>query len=313
MEITKFNNALKSQSFNEINEAELNNLIQEFPYCANFKSVITKIYHQQNDHKKQGAIKNAAFSVTNRQAFFQFLFAETLKETLKKVEQQIDDSNLGLSEQIQEKFENQKPFSSDVIEEKDPPSSNIINPENTVKKNILTAEENIEQKSTEKEIIQDDEKAQMLAQLEKQIISTAVSSSVLKEVEEPFIEDAEQLEENLDSKKEKNTFSGWLKSLQSEANENHKKKNRALIEKFIQTDPQITPKQTAFFSVAEQAKISLAENEDFVTETLAKIYAQQGNNQKAIKAYEILMVKNPKKKTLFAARIKELKNNTTKK
>ena len=57
------------------------------------------------------------------------------------------------------------------------------------------------------------------------------------------------------------------------------------------------------------AKMSLAENEDFVTETLAKIYAQQGNIKKAISAYEKLSLKIPEKSNYFARLIQELKEN----
>ena len=47
------------------------------------------------------------------------------------------------------------------------------------------------------------------------------------------------------------------------------------------------------------------DNED--TETLANIFAIQGNFPKAIIAYEQLMLTNPEKKIFFAQRIKELK------
>ena len=57
------------------------------------------------------------------------------------------------------------------------------------------------------------------------------------------------------------------------------------------------------------AKMSLAENEDFVTETLAKIYAQQGNFKRAISAYEKLSLKFPEKNDYFARLVQKLKEN----
>ena len=57
------------------------------------------------------------------------------------------------------------------------------------------------------------------------------------------------------------------------------------------------------------AKMSLGENEDFVTETLAEIYIQQGNFKKAISAYGKLSLKFPEKSDYFARLIQELKEN----
>ncbi len=62
----------------------------------------------------------------------------------------------------------------------------------------------------------------------------------------------------------------------------------------------------AFFSPTKKAKESLNEDVLPVSETLAKIYALQGNFPKAISAYMQLSLINPEKKIFFALRIKEL-------
>ena len=61
-----------------------------------------------------------------------------------------------------------------------------------------------------------------------------------------------------------------------------------------------------FFSPTAKAKESLQEDSLPVSETLAKIYALQGNFPKAISAYKQLSLKYPEKKIFFAIRIKEL-------
>ena len=63
----------------------------------------------------------------------------------------------------------------------------------------------------------------------------------------------------------------------------------------------------SFFSATETAKKSLSENDDFITETLAKIYKEQGHFDKAIDAFEKLILKFPEKNTLFASQINEIK------
>lgn len=81
-----------------------------------------------------------------------------------------------------------------------------------------------------------------------------------------------------------------------------------LIDKFIKQEPRITPSKSAFYSPVNMAKRSIIEPDDLVSETLANIYAQQGNFQKAISFYTKLSLRFPEKSRYFAALIKELEN-----
>jgi len=80
----------------------------------------------------------------------------------------------------------------------------------------------------------------------------------------------------------------------------------ALIEKFIREEPKITPPKSSFFSPTESAVRSNMDEEEIVSETLAHLYARQGNIQKAIHIYEKLSLLNQEKSRYFAARIQEL-------
>lgn len=82
---------------------------------------------------------------------------------------------------------------------------------------------------------------------------------------------------------------------------------RSLIDAFIQKDPKITPKKSDMFSSENLAKMSLVDDEQWVTETMAEVYAAQGKIRKAIKAYKLLSLKYPEKSVYFANRIKKLR------
>jgi len=78
-----------------------------------------------------------------------------------------------------------------------------------------------------------------------------------------------------------------------------------LIDKFIRNDPRITPSKAEFYSPTNIAKLSIVDQEEFVSETLAKIYEKQGYFDKAIKVYQKLSLKFPEKNSYFASLIEK--------
>ncbi len=85
-----------------------------------------------------------------------------------------------------------------------------------------------------------------------------------------------------------------------------------LIEQFIKDEPRLNVKKAGFFNPVNMAKKSVQESDEFVTETLARIYAKQGSHFKAIRAYQKLSLKFPEKTAYFAALIEELKRTPNK-
>jgi hypothetical protein len=85
-----------------------------------------------------------------------------------------------------------------------------------------------------------------------------------------------------------------------------KTESNALIERFIKEDPRIVASKAEFYSPAIQAKRSITEDEDLVSETLAGIYRNQGNHMKARSMYEKLGLLFPEKRAYFAALISEI-------
>jgi tetratricopeptide (TPR) repeat protein len=116
------------------------------------------------------------------------------------------------------------------------------------------------------------------------------------------------------SKHEKHSFQEWLQlsRLKPIIRENNnppvdaeKQKKLALIDKFIENNPKITP-------ISKEANVPVIEvfSEDtshLMTETLARVYLEQKKYSKAIQAYEILILKYPEKSSFFADRISDIK------
>ena len=84
----------------------------------------------------------------------------------------------------------------------------------------------------------------------------------------------------------------------------------ALIDAFLaKGDVRIGPIRDSLESTESWAKQSLVEDPSLVTETMAKLYAQQGQIGRARKAYKLLALKYPEKSVYFAAQLKKLRNS----
>lgn len=112
------------------------------------------------------------------------------------------------------------------------------------------------------------------------------------------------------------SFGDWMKVITGKTPDSvveekaiQKKQKNQIMESFIlEETAKATPKPKAeFYSVENRAKKSIQDDETFVSETLAKIYLKQGNLPKALRAYEILLVKHPEKVHIFAPLLEKIK------
>jgi len=81
-----------------------------------------------------------------------------------------------------------------------------------------------------------------------------------------------------------------------------------IIEKFIREEPRISPPRASFFSSSEYAVKSNRDDTGIVSETLARLYLEQGNILKARMVYEKLSLLFPEKSSYFAALIEKTGN-----
>lgn len=80
----------------------------------------------------------------------------------------------------------------------------------------------------------------------------------------------------------------------------------SLIDKFIHDEPRISKPKATFFNPTDSSIRSNFDEEEIVSETLAQLYARQGNLQKAKHIYEKLSLINQEKCRYFAAQIEKL-------
>jgi hypothetical protein len=82
-----------------------------------------------------------------------------------------------------------------------------------------------------------------------------------------------------------------------------------LIDKFILANPRIEPRKEKSDAPLEDISRPFVDTKsEFVTETLARIYTNQGYYSRAIDIYEKLCLKFPEKSSYFASQIERVKN-----
>ena len=99
-----------------------------------------------------------------------------------------------------------------------------------------------------------------------------------------------------------------LEAIAKPANKHLQDAQLKIIENFIKNEPRISPVKTQsnIEEIEDLSESSTALKGDLITESYAKILANQGRFDKAIEVYQKLFAKNPEKKAYFATKIEEL-------
>lgn len=299
---------------------ELKQLLEQYPYVQALRSLYLKaLYSNESTSYNQELKKTAAYTL-DRDILFSFIVSDdfTVYTPL----------SIEMQEETEEQIET-------VAKEKDKdPEQNI----STLLQTISKVAYEIVQESP----VLTDELEKEIEEETVQSESSTVIESPTQEEEKKAISTVESLENKLEIGKplafeaeEKYSFQEWLKlskqqpivreldtkkeEIQTEKEENEEiitedekkfqkslEKKQAMIDKFIETNPKIIPTKKVTASPIN-IELSVQENTSLMTETLAKIYLEQKKYQKAIQAYEILILKYPEKSSFFANQILDIK------
>jgi tetratricopeptide (TPR) repeat protein len=318
MENTQFNELLKSPHLlASMPIEELEDLTKNYPWFSLAHSYLAKAYQENKSHKTSGQIALASTLHSNRTWLYGFLkepilqkqtqteIADTLPtETITETVVEVTPSAAAPSNTLAE-------LAASMMEELEPDVREVKRGEEPEVREVKRGEE---------------PEVRDLDCLDKSILATAVSSSIFLEVSEDVAEQDSAKDAMQDSAKdfaqsasqgpaeggESEALFTWLRSVSDDEGESETETTATvqpsvdLIEKFIATAPRITPGKVEQYTGVSFAKESLEENFDWVTETMAKLYAAQGKIDRARKAYKRLIELHPEKKIHFENQLKIL-------
>lgn len=265
----------KPNAISELQTDALEKVLDEFPYFQSARALRLKGLYNQNSFKYNFALKVTAAHTTDRTVLFDFITSESFVAIQKAL------------------FEKKKLELLDIT---------------VLDSHEITTQKEIESATTS---------------LERSILSSIKEANQIatKEEKNPIEDKLAIGTPIVFSQNEKHSFQEWLQlsriqpiirsedETQKPKNtiiDEVKKKKEALINRFIENSPKIAPVKNGTPSPA-YIDINKDDNSALMTETLAKVYLEQKKYQKAIQAYEILILKYPEKSSFFADRISDIK------
>jgi hypothetical protein len=270
----------KPEAVNQKQSEALEKVLTEFPYFQSARALQLKGLYNQDSYKYNTALKNTAAHTTDRTVLFDFITSNTFIAIQK-----------GLYDKKVAELLNIGVVDHEILQSEIDRESKTNTLEESIRTSIKEASE-IEQTPT--------------SVAEKLAIGKPLDFSIH---EKHSFQEWLQLSRIQPINREKETKVGSENPIL----DTDKRKKAEIIDKFIESSPKIPPIRQEDKKANKQEPNQTDPNY-LMTETLARVYLEQKKYQRAIQAYEILILKYPEKSSFFADRISDIQilqqNNT---
>jgi tetratricopeptide (TPR) repeat protein len=275
MNITEYLTLINNpNAINDKQTSSLEKIVVEFPYFQSARALRLKGLYNEESFRYNYELKNTAAHTTDRTILFDFIISDTFTRIDKNLYEQklaeINEIDVDATELL-------------FIEEK------IGSRENSLEQSILTSIK----EATPTEVNNSNSSIEEKLKIGKPLVFSPTEKYSFEEWLQ-LSKIHQIVRENSVPKEEK------ISIIDPE-----KQKKLALIDQFIESNPKIPPINREAESSFKLEQSS--ENSPYLmTETLAKVYLEQYKYDKAIQAYEILILKYPEKSSFFANRISDI-------